>query len=162
MAAPKKTKTIGRPTKFKPEFCDEAMYACLLGATNESLAEKFEVGVATIVLWIRQIPAFSSAIKRGRQGADEKVAGALFKKAIGFEQEETHIAAVPGVGVVKTKFQRKYAPTEVAQIFWLKNRRPDLWRPDTNLQPLGQAPEDAARVLREQLASIDNLTEGKE
>ena len=36
----------GRPTTYKPENAEIARYACMLGATNEILAERFEVSPA--------------------------------------------------------------------------------------------------------------------
>ena len=33
----------GRPTTYKPENAEIARHACMLGATNEALAERFEV-----------------------------------------------------------------------------------------------------------------------
>lgn len=162
MATHKPKRPVGAPTKFRPEFLEMATKFCLLGVTNDQLAEALGVSVATIVVWMQERPRFRAAVKAGRLHADAAVSNMLYHKAIGFKQQETHIAAVPGIGVVKTVFNHKYPPSEVAQFFWLKNRRPDLWRPDSNLQPQGPQPEDSARLLREQLASMDNLTEGKE
>ncbi len=42
----------GRPTVYKPENAEIARHACMLGATNESLAERFEVCRRTIDNWI--------------------------------------------------------------------------------------------------------------
>ncbi len=38
----------GRPTLYKPENADIARLACMLGATNEALAERFEVSPRTV------------------------------------------------------------------------------------------------------------------
>ena len=35
--------TGGRPSLYKPENAEIAHLACMLGATNEALAERFEV-----------------------------------------------------------------------------------------------------------------------
>ena len=92
----------GRPTKYKPEFAERVYGACLLGATNEDLAEIIGVACSTIGKWIAEIPEFSDAVKGGREGADEKVAQSLYNTAL--EGNTT------------------------AQIFWLKNRRSKQWR----------------------------------
>lgn len=63
---------------------------------------------------------------------DQDVENALLRRALGFEykeviEEETKLAN----GMVKkyTKTVKRVAlPDVTAQIFWLKNRRPDRWR----------------------------------
>ena len=38
----------GRPSLYKPEFAEQAFELCLAGATNQDLADTFEVGHSTI------------------------------------------------------------------------------------------------------------------
>src|SRR6266851_1147218 len=76
----------GRPTVYKPENAEIARHACMLGATNESLAERFEVSRRTVDNWIATIPEFSDAVRRGHQVADVIVISALFARATGMEQ----------------------------------------------------------------------------
>ena len=61
----------GRPTLYKPENADIARLACMLGATNEALAERFEVSPRTVDNWIAAIPEFGDAVRQGRLVADE-------------------------------------------------------------------------------------------
>ena len=46
----------GRPTAYKPDFCEQARKYCLLGATNEELGELFGVTRRTIDNWIAGSP----------------------------------------------------------------------------------------------------------
>lgn len=46
----------GRPTLYKPENADIARLACMLGVTNDDLAERFEVSPRTVDNWIAAIP----------------------------------------------------------------------------------------------------------
>jgi hypothetical protein len=39
---------MGRPTRFHPAMCEEAHNYCLLGATNDELAEFFAVSPRTM------------------------------------------------------------------------------------------------------------------
>jgi hypothetical protein len=57
----------GRPTVYKPDNAEIALKACILGATNETLAERFKVSRRTIDSWIATIPEFSDAVRRGRR-----------------------------------------------------------------------------------------------
>jgi hypothetical protein len=46
----------GRPTIYKPENAEIARRACMLGTTNNALAERFGVCRRTIDSWIATIP----------------------------------------------------------------------------------------------------------
>lgn len=137
----------GRPTKYRQEYNKLAYNYCLLGATNESLATFFEVTTSTVELWMVKYKRFSGAIKKGREEADALVAKSLFKRAIGYSYKEVTVergkgpleesTAVTPEGDIeksveptdKVKITQKHVPpSEIAQFFWLKNRRPDLWR----------------------------------
>lgn len=120
-------KKEGRPTKFDPSMCDLARKYCLLGATNPELAEFFEVAESTISKWLAEIPQFSEAVKSGRAQADAEVGAKLFHRATGYEHPDTHISNYQGQ-ITETPITKHYAPDTTAAIFWLKNRRPDLWR----------------------------------
>jgi hypothetical protein len=67
--------TLGRPTAYKPEYCELTHSYCLLGATAEELAEFFDVTRGTINNWIATIPEF--ATKRGLASPDDGDALAL-------------------------------------------------------------------------------------
>jgi hypothetical protein len=79
--------TPGQPTLYKPEYCELAHNYCLLGATNEVLAEFFDVAPRTVDNWITTHPDFTDAVKRGPVVADAKVARALFQRACGFSHQ---------------------------------------------------------------------------
>jgi hypothetical protein len=119
----------GRPSKFQPEYVEQARKLCLLGATDQEIADFFEVEVRTIYRWKAEHDEFCQSLKAGKEVADERVERSLFQKAIGYEQEEVKIFMPAGAeGPVYAPFRAKVAPDTTAAIFWLKNRRPDLWR----------------------------------
>lgn len=78
----------GRPTKYKPEYADQAYRLCLLGHTDSELSEFFEVNEDTIHEWKKRHEDFSESVKRGKLVADANVAEGLYKRAIGFEYDE--------------------------------------------------------------------------
>lgn len=124
--APERART-GRPPKYRDEFVEQARKFCLLGATNEELARLFEVGLATLNRWIAETPAFRDAIKDGRAIADGEVANRLFRRACGYSHQAQKIMQYEGVPVI-VDYIEHYPPDATSMIFWLKNRRPDLWR----------------------------------
>lgn len=117
----------GRPTKYKEEYAAQAKKLCALGATDSQLADFFEVAVSTISLWKVEHPEFSEALKMAKEEADAKVEQSLYRRAMGYECDETDIRVVGGE-IVKTDLRRIYPPDTTAAIFWLKNRKPSQWR----------------------------------
>ena len=124
---------MGRPTKYDPTHNIFVTKLCRLGATNEDLAVALEVDRSQVVRWSARNKDFRTAVKLGREESDAEVGERLFQRACGYEHDETRVytdkQGVPHE-VTTTKI---YPPSEVACIFWLKNRRPDLWR-DVNRQ----------------------------
>lgn len=119
----------GRPSKYRPEFVEQARKLCQLGATDQEIADFFEVEVRTIYRWKAEHDDFCQTLKAGKAIADERVERSLYQKAIGYEQEEVKIFMPAGAeGPVYAPYRAKLAPDTTAAIFWLKNRRPDLWR----------------------------------
>lgn len=119
----------GRPTKFKPEFVEQAEKLCKLGATDIEIADFFGVNVVTIYRWKGENEEFCKAIKNGKEIADERVERSLFHRAVGYEQDEVKIFMPAGASKpVYADYRAKIAPDTTAAIFWLKNRRSDEWR----------------------------------
>lgn len=113
----------GRPTLYKPEYAELAFKFCLLGATNEKLAEFFDVATSTVSLWMVEHDAFSDAIKRGRVQADAEVAHALYHRAKGYSHAAVKIFADAKTGAQQVvDYTEHYPPDTAAAFIWLKNR----------------------------------------
>lgn len=87
------------------------------------------------------------ALKRGKAPVDNEVENALLKRALGYEYEEvtTEIIEQPDGSQRKhvKKTKRMVYPDTMAAIYWLNNRRPDLWKnrkavdiETTNMEPV--------------------------
>lgn len=119
----------GRPSAFKPEYVEQARKICELGATDQEIADFFEVDVRTIYRWKHDHDEFCQALKAGKDIADERVERSLYQKAIGYEQDEVKIFMPANAEKpVYAEFRAKIAPDTTAAIFWLKNRRSGNWR----------------------------------
>ena len=129
MAKPKKAepKAIGRPSKYKSEYAEQAKKLCMLGMTDKEMASFFEVSEQTLNTWKQVHPEFLESLKGGKDLIDAQVAAKLFHRAIGYEHPEDDIRAVNGV-IVITPMVKHYPPDTTAAIFWLKNRQPQRWR----------------------------------
>lgn len=117
----------GRKTSYQPEFANQALVACKLGATDKDLATLFSVSETTINTWKDIHEEFSLALKRGKLDADIKVAESLYKRALGYSHPDSHISNFKGE-ITVTDTTKHYPPDTTAAIFWLKNRQPDKWR----------------------------------
>ncbi len=119
----------GRPTAYKAEYAEQAAKLCNIGATDQEMADFFEVDVRTIYRWKHSHEDFCQAIKSAKDIADERVERSLYQRAIGYEQEEVKIFMPANADKpVYAPFRAKVAPDTAAAIFWLKNRRKDEWR----------------------------------
>lgn len=98
------------------------------GLTDEQLAQKMEISPSTLYEWKAKYPEISEALKKGKEIVDIQVENALLKRALGYEymEERVEISEKDGRKVIQTV--KQVIPDTAAQIFWLKNRRPDRWR----------------------------------
>lgn len=131
--------SIGRPTSYKPEFATQAEKLCHLGATDQELADFFEVSVRTIYRWKADHVEFCQALKAGKSMADDRVERSLFQRAVGYEQDDVKIFMPAGAEQpVYAPFRAKIAPDTTAAIFWLKNRRRAEWRDKHDIEHSGK------------------------
>jgi hypothetical protein len=145
------TRPAGRPSKYKPEYADLAFKFCLMGATNEKLAEFFDVAVSTVSLWMVEHEAFSDAIKKGRAEADAEIAHALYHRAKGYSHPAVKIFADPKTGVEKiVDYTEHYPPDTAAAFIWLKNRAG--WRDRQELTGADGGPIQTADMTETEIA----------
>ncbi len=138
----KEPRKQGRPSKYRDEFPEQARKLCLLGATDADMARFFEVSLATLNNWKHEHPAFLDALKAGKELADANVSESLYKRATGYSHPDVHISNYQGA-ITITPIVKHYPPDPTSMIFWLKNRRPDLWR--------DKAPEGGTDAQKEEL-----------
>lgn len=117
----------GRPSRYKAEYAEQARKLCLLGATDEALADFFEVSKVTINAWKKAHPEFLNSLKTGKQIADANVADSLYNRALGYSHPELKVFNNMGE-IVTFECEKHYPPDPTSAIFWLKNRQPALWR----------------------------------
>lgn len=102
------------------------------GLTEDQIARNMGIGIRTLSDWKARFPAVLASLKKGKAPVDVEVENALLKSALGYEYEETitEIIEQPdGTQRKQIKKVKRYSPpNSTAQIFWLKNRKPDKWR----------------------------------
>jgi hypothetical protein len=106
------------------------------GSTDAEIAEALGVSTVTLYAWMKLRPDFLNAIRSAKDIPDERVKRNLFHQAI-----EGNVTA---------------------QVFWLKNRRPQEWRDrhETELiVPVDDTPPEQIDVRRMALAAIALIRE---
>src|SRR5690348_14981726 len=109
----------GRPSSYDPDYARQAAKLAELGATDQEVADFFEVDVRTIYRWKHDHDEFCQALKTGKTVADDRVERSLYQRAIGYEQEEVKIFMPANAEKpVYAPFRAKVAPDTTAAIFW--------------------------------------------
>jgi hypothetical protein len=117
-------KAIGRPTSYQESYVHWAYQLCFLGATDQQLAQAFDVSEQTINTWKKKYPDFLESINRAKSYADAQVAHALYKLAVG-EHLIVETQEIKQGVILKTT--RTTLPNFNAIRYWLRNRQPKLW-----------------------------------
>lgn len=99
------------------------------GLTNEQIAHNMGVALSTLKVWKEKFLAISAALKKGKEVVDYEVENALLNKALGGDT--------------------------TAQIFWLKNRRPDKWRDKPDMPGDPEVLKKARELLEGVESAID-------
>lgn len=100
------------------------------GLTEGQIAENMGVTRETLRVWKNKYSVISATLKRGKEVVDRQVENALLKRALGYEYTETTREYIPEIGEmhVTKEVTKQVVPDTTAQIFWLKNRKPQDWR----------------------------------
>lgn len=110
------------------------------GLTNEQISHNIGISRETLNQWSRKFSDISDALKKGKEVADREVENALFERAKGGKHEVKKVFKVKREYFdecgrkcyneeLMTKTEEVYIPGDTtAQIFWLKNRKPNEWR----------------------------------
>jgi transcriptional regulator with XRE-family HTH domain len=100
------------------------------GLTDEQIAHNMGISRSTLNEWKDKFSDISDTIKKGKEVVDLQVENALLKRALGYSYSETTRERNKDTGeMVTTKIiTKEVVPDVTAQIFWLKNRKPDQWR----------------------------------
>lgn len=118
--------------KYQPVFAEQVQKLCSLGAIDEEIADFFGVTKRTIIRWKFTHDDFAKAMALGKSDADDRVERTLYQLALGYNKTVTKVFMPPGATkaaqAVKVEVEEPVSPSVSACIFWLKNRRRDLWR----------------------------------
>ena len=115
--------------------------------------------------WQKRFPDFADTLKRSKDVADRIVEDALFRKATGYKTKEVvrerrlDPVTRQQVLVVVKEIEREVAPDTAAQVFWLKNRKPEVWRDKREVE--NTAPTNTFDSVREITGKMLDMQEDR-
>jgi len=132
---------VGRPGAYDINYNEQALQLCLLGATDEQLADFFGITETTLNRWKKKYPEFTIALNRGKIQADMQVASNLYKLANGYQMTESVTTEKDGKSTTVTTV-KNYPPSLTAIQYWLRNRKKDNWsnKPPSTIAQDGPSP----------------------
>lgn len=113
------------------------------GLTDEQISQNIGISRDTFYRWKKEYTDISDTLKRGKEVVDRQVENALLKRALGYEYDEITKEICEDAETGKPKLAvtkvvtKQVVPDTTAQIFWLKNRKPDMWRDRKDLDLSG-------------------------
>lgn len=104
------------------------------GLTDEQIAHNMGITRKTLAEWKNKYSDISDTLKINKEIVDTQVENALLKRALGYSFTETtkerklNDETGKYEMVTTKKVIKEVTPDTTAQIFWLKNRKPEEWR----------------------------------
>lgn len=106
------------------------------GLTDEQIAKNMGITRTTLFEWRKLSPYISNALKKGKEVVDYEVVGAMVRSAMGYNvklEKQVKLKTVTYIDgnrhekeELVTVYEETHVPANVtAQIFWLKNRKPE-------------------------------------
>ena len=110
----------------------------MLGMPDKDIAQVLDMKATKFSKYKNKYSSIRVTLKRGRVIPSSNVVESLYKKANGFSVPEEKIFYSSKYDKVRrVKTRRYYPPDTLAQIFWLKNHYPDLWRDKKEVENTG-------------------------
>lgn len=113
------------------------------GLSNDQIAHNIGITAKTLCEWQNRFSEFRNAIKKGKEVVDREVENAMLKRALGYEYDEVTQEPVTDkdTGItemrVTKRVTKQIVPDVTAQIFWLKNRKPEEFRDKRDVELSG-------------------------
>lgn len=156
-------KKVGRRGKYEDWLTEDGLLKvqgwARDGLSNEQIAHNMGVSAKTLCEWQNRFGEFRNALKKGKEVVDREVENAMLKRALGYEYDEVTREPVTDkdTGItemrVTKRVTKQIVPDVTAQIFWLKNRKPNEFRDKRDVDLSGHV--ELPVILRDDIG-IDN------
>lgn len=130
------------------------------GLTDEQIMKNMGIqSKSTFYGYKKDYPNFSNALKRGKEVVDFEVENALLKKALGYTITLHKQKVTKDGDVIDIEEDMHVPPDTTAQIYWLKNRKPDKWRDKVVDSENEEAITNASDILVKIRKTVDDRYE---
>ncbi|WP_195264080.1 helix-turn-helix domain-containing protein [Clostridium sp. 1001275B_160808_H3] len=136
------------------------------GLTIEQIAKNLGISKVTLYKYMNEHTELSEHLKKGKEVVDIEVENALLKRALGYKYNEVtkELFKDKETGEEELKVTKvvtkEVAPDTTAQIFWLKNRKPEDWRDKKDIEHSGNLNNPYEGLTKEQLLKIASEDDG--
>lgn len=152
----------GRPSKYNDQVApriDEIHEWAKAGATNAEIAAALGVHVGTFNEYLTKYPDLHDSVKTGRMAGVPEVRMALFKRAVGFDVQDTETEMAPGPDggkpvPVKVKVIKRHVPPDINAIQMYLRNAADEWR---DMDSTTQAVKEAEAELKKAMAAMQGF-----
>lgn len=130
------------------------------GLTDEQIANNLGISIQTFYTYNKNYLEFFESLKKGKEIVDYEVENALLKKALGYEYKEVTRENVLNYETGKYEMRitkeviKQVTPDTTAQIFWLKNRKPEKWRDKQQIEHSGEINNPFKDLSTEELRQL--------
>ncbi|GAA0817690.1 transposase [Clostridium tertium] len=130
------------------------------GLTIEQISKNLGISKVTFYKYMNEHNELSERLKKGKEVIDIEVENALLKRALGYKYNEvTKELTDEGLQVTKI-VTKEVQPDTTAQIFWLKNRKPEDWRDKKDIEHSGNVNNPYEGLTKEELLKIASEDDG--
>lgn len=130
------------------------------GLTDEQIAKNIGIATSTFYEWKKKELEFSKSLKKGKEVIDFEVENALLKKALGYTITLNKQKVTKDGDVVDITEEVHVPPDTTAQIFWLKNRKPNNWKDRVETDEDKDAVANASQVIAKIRKVAQGYTDG--
>ncbi|MEW4152194.1 hypothetical protein Q0N88_18905 [Bacillus thuringiensis] len=131
------------------------------GLVEEQIAHNMGVSRSTLSNWKNRHPLIIQALAKGKEVSDREVENALFKRATGYTYEEVTVEREKVDGELQSietkRVKRQVPPDTTAIIFWLKNRKPTVWRDRREIDHSGEMKQTVVQKPELSNLSVEEL-----
>ena len=131
--------------KYRPEYAEQTHQLCLLSATDQDIADFFNVSRDTIKNWSKQHPEFDTARRTGKLIADAEVVHRLYQRAIGCQVKKQKVLSNGDI----VEYIEELPPEIRAIEYWLTCRQRDKWSSKQKIELSGDAENPLAFIMGE-------------
>lgn len=129
----KKTRISKYETHVVPKM-EQIKHWCREGLTDEEISQRLGISSRSLINYKSSYPELTQAMIEGKAVADYRVEDALYKRALGYQIDETtrerkfNKDTGQHETVITKIITKEVAADPTSMIWWLKNRRPDKWK----------------------------------